>query len=98
MPGNLPRMLLAGTRAVIDAGAWPLPPVFGWLARAGGVSPAEMLRVFNCGIGMALVVGDAAAARRLLEAEGETVFAIGRIEPGADEPDVEVTVPEAWPT
>jgi phosphoribosylformylglycinamidine cyclo-ligase len=97
LPGNLPRVLPSGTRAVIDAGAWPLPPVFGWLARAGGVAPDEMLRVFNCGIGMVLVVTDAEAARHVLEAEGETVFAIGRIEPGPDRPDVEITLPEGWP-
>lgn len=97
LPGNFPRVLPAGTRAIVDAGAWPLPPVFRWLARSGSVSSEEMLRVFNCGIGMVLVVGDAAAARRLLEAEGETVFAIGRIEPGPDDPTVEIMLPEGWP-
>jgi phosphoribosylformylglycinamidine cyclo-ligase len=97
LPGNFPRVLPAGTRAIIDASTWPVPPVFGWLARSGGVAADEMLRVFNCGIGMALVVGDGAAARRVLEAEGETVFAIGRIEPGPDQPDVEITLPEGWP-
>ena len=54
-----------------------------WLAKAGSVAPDEMLRVFNCGIGMALVVEDAAAATTLLEAHGETVFTIGRIEAAA---------------
>ena len=51
-----------------------MPPVFAWLARTGGIAADEMLRVFNCGVGMALVVGDAEAdaATRLLEAEGET--------------------------
>ena len=51
-----------------------------WLAERGGVAPDEMLRVFNCGIGMALVVDDPAAATALLTAHGETVFAIGTIE------------------
>jgi phosphoribosylformylglycinamidine cyclo-ligase len=97
LPSNFPRVLPAGTRAIIDASTWPVPPVFRWLARAGGVAPEEMLRVLNCGIGMALVVGDAAAARRMLEAKGETVFAIGRIEPGPDQPDVEIALPEGWP-
>ena len=60
LPGNLPRVLPAGTRAVLTP-AWPVPPVFGWLARAGGIAPEEMLRVFNCGIGMALVVAAAEA-------------------------------------
>jgi phosphoribosylformylglycinamidine cyclo-ligase len=97
LPGNVPRVLPAGTRAVIDAAAWPLPPVFAWLARAGGVAAAELLRVFNCGIGMVLVVTDAAAARAMLEAEGETVFAIGRIEAGEGEPDVRMLLPDGWP-
>ncbi len=78
LPGNLPRALPDGTGAVVQADAWHRPPVMDWLARRGGVSPAEMLRVFNCGIGMALVVEDAAAATALLESHGETVFAIGR--------------------
>ena len=102
LPGNLPRVLPAGTAAVLDARAWTLPPVFGWLARTGGVSAAEMLRVFNCGIGMALVVAeaDAEAATTLLERAGERVARIGRIEagkPGA-EPAVRVDgLGPAWP-
>jgi phosphoribosylformylglycinamidine cyclo-ligase len=81
LPGNLPRVLPPGHRAVL-AQAWPVPPVFRWLAEAGRIDPEEMLRVFNCGVGMALVVADAqvSAATRLLEAEGETVFPLGRIE------------------
>jgi phosphoribosylformylglycinamidine cyclo-ligase len=97
LPGNVPRVLPAATCAVIDAATWPLPPVFAWLARTGGVAGAEMLRVFNCGIGMVLVVTDAAAARAILVAEGETVFAIGQIEAGEGEPDVHIVVPEGWP-
>ena len=80
LPGNLPRVLPAGARAVLDAASWPRPPVMAWLAERGGVAPDEMLRVFNCGIGMALVVADAAAATALLQSHGETVYAIGRIE------------------
>ena len=62
-------MLPAGVAAVVDAGAWSVPPVFGWLARTGNVAPEEMLRVFNCGIGMVVVVApadvaDATAAHR----------------------------------
>ncbi|MCX7962765.1 MAG: phosphoribosylformylglycinamidine cyclo-ligase [Burkholderiales bacterium] len=82
IPGNLPRILPAGTRAVIEKRAWPRPPLFDWLERAGGIAEDEMWRVFNCGIGMAVVV-DAAHAERaaaLLSAAGETVYAIGRIE------------------
>ncbi len=78
---NLPRVLPGGVAAVIDAGAWPVPDVFAWLAQAGGVAPEEMARTFNCGIGMAAVVspGDAAAVAKLLRAEGERVDKIGHI-------------------
>jgi phosphoribosylformylglycinamidine cyclo-ligase len=79
LPGNLPRVMRAGTRAVIDR-AWPVPPVFPWLAATGGVAEAEMFRVFNCGIGMVLAVRDAAAALAQLDALGETAFVIGRVE------------------
>jgi len=97
LPGNLPRVLPEHTAAVLDATRWAVPPVFGWLAQTGGVAADEMLRVFNCGIGMALVVTDAAAARALLEAEGETVFDIGRIEAGAGAAEVRIATPEGWP-
>ncbi len=83
LPGNLPRVLPDGTRAVLTD--WPRPAVMTWLAARGNVAPDEMLRVFNCGIGMALVVDDAAAATKLLQDHGETVLPIGRIEP-ADGP------------
>ncbi len=83
LPGNLPRALPPDTRAVLQGNSWPRPPVMDWLAQRGSVAADEMLRVFNCGIGMALVVEDAAAATTLLEAAGETVFTIGRIEAAA---------------
>jgi phosphoribosylformylglycinamidine cyclo-ligase len=77
--------------AALDARGWTAPKVFGWLARTGGVADAEMLRVFNCGIGMALVVEDAVGARALLEAAGETVFDIGRIVAGPAEAEVHIS-------
>jgi len=82
LTGNVPRMLPQGTRAVIEAGAWPRPALFDWLQREGGVAEAEMHRVFNCGIGMviALSADDAKRAATLLATAGETVFEIGRIE------------------
>ena len=100
LPGNLPRVLPAGMRAVLDAGTWKLPPVFAWLARTGNVDAAEMLRVFNCGIGMAVVTASPEAARVVLEAEGETVFAIGTIEAAAPDaaPEVRIKLPAGWPT
>jgi phosphoribosylformylglycinamidine cyclo-ligase len=95
--GNIPRVLPDNTRAVIDASTWSLPPVFAWLARTGNVEPDEMLRVFNCGLGMVAVVSDPAAARIILEAHDETVFDIGHIEAHTGEPDVHITLPPHWP-
>ena len=99
LPGNLPRVLPEGTRAELDASAWTLPPVFGWLARVGNVAADEMLRVFNCGIGMCVVVGaeQADAAAALLIEQGETVFRIGRIAEGAGPAEVTITLPPNWP-
>ena len=98
LPGNLPRVLPEGMMAVVDAGAWALPPVFQWLARSGQVAAEEMLRVFNCGIGMAVVTADPEGARAILEEAGETVFAIGRIEAGdAGEAGIRIDLPAGWP-
>ncbi len=79
---NVPRALPEGVTAVLQKSAWPMSPLFDWLQQHGGVAEAEMHRVFNCGIGMTLIVAeaDAAAALRLLSAAGERVYRIGRIE------------------
>src|SRR5882672_9696069 len=79
---NLPRVLPEAVKAVISRSSWPMPPLFQWLQREGKVADAEMHRVFNCGIGMAVVVAaeHADAAVRALSGAGETVFRIGRIE------------------
>jgi len=79
---NIPRALPEGVSAVLQKSAWPMPPLFNWLQQHGGVAEAEMHRVFNCGIGMTLIVAeaDAATAMRSLTAAGETVYRIGRIE------------------
>ena len=90
LPGNLPRVLPPDMAAVLDATTWTPPPVFAWLARTGKVPSAEMLRVFNCGIGMALVVKDAEAALAVLANEGEDAFPIGRIEAHPGAPHVRV--------
>ena len=81
LPGNLPRVLPDGHGGGAGRQAWTVPPVFRWLARAGGVAADEMLRVFNCGIGMALVVVRSAMPRQaVLEAQGEIVCRIGVID------------------
>jgi phosphoribosylformylglycinamidine cyclo-ligase len=90
---NIPRALPPGTIARLDAGAWRVPAVFGWLMRAGAVSRDEMARTFNCGIGMVLVTEPARAwaLAHLLDAEGETVREIGEIA-AAPTPDAEPRV------
>ena len=91
--GNVPRILPQGVVAKMRKDAWPRPDVFQWLQREGKVAEDEMLRVFNCGIGMVVVVG-AADARRAgdnLRASGETVYEIGAIEKTSGEPDCVVT-------
>jgi len=100
--GNLPRVLPAGTVGVVDATSWHPAPVFGWLAQAGGVKPDEMLRVFNCGIGMILVVApdEVETAIALLTGEGEEVSRIGHIAAGTEgaEPVVDVqNLSPRWP-
>ncbi|RTL48445.1 MAG: phosphoribosylformylglycinamidine cyclo-ligase [Rhodocyclaceae bacterium] len=79
---NVPRVLPEAVTAILEQKAWPLPPLFQWLQKEGNVADAEMHRVFNCGIGMIVVVAaaDADKAEALLKAEGETVYRIGRIE------------------
>jgi phosphoribosylformylglycinamidine cyclo-ligase len=86
--GNVPRVLPENTVAKIRKDAWPRPAVFEWLQRTGNVAEDEMWRVFNCGIGMALVVAPAhaKAAADLLRAAGETVYEIGSVEAGSGEP------------
>jgi len=76
---NIPRVLREGLTAELQQSAWPMPPLFAWLQQHGGVADAEMHRVFNCGIGMAVVVAatDADDAVRELTAAGEQVWKIG---------------------
>jgi phosphoribosylformylglycinamidine cyclo-ligase len=78
LPGNLPRVLPAGRGAALS-GPWAMPPVFRWLAATGNVAPAEMLRVFNCGAGMALIVSDSEAATKILNENNESPFRLGTI-------------------
>ena len=78
---NIPRVLPDGLTAELDSRSWPRPPLFDWLQREGAVAEEEMHRVFNCGIGMALVVAAADADRALarLAALGEQAWRIGTV-------------------
>jgi phosphoribosylformylglycinamidine cyclo-ligase len=78
---NVPRVLPDALQAVLHRDAWSMPPIFEWLQRHGGIDDAEMHRVFNCGIGLVVIVGaaDAATAEAMLVAAGETVHRIGEI-------------------
>jgi phosphoribosylformylglycinamidine cyclo-ligase len=80
---NIPRVLRDDLTAELDKDAWPMPPLFSWLQQHGGVADAEMHRVFNCGIGMAVIVAaaDADEAMRELTAAGEQVWKIGKVRP-----------------
>jgi len=78
---NLPRVLPEFLGAEIDLGSWELPPVFGWMQQTGGIETSEMLKTFNCGIGMVLVVSadQAEALTALLRDAGETVAQLGTV-------------------
>ena len=79
---NIPRILQDGLTAIIQKNAWPRAPLFSWLQEHGNVAESEMHRVFNCGVGMIVVVDrrDAERAMELLRSRGETVWQIGPIE------------------
>jgi len=78
---NLPRVLPEGMGAEISLDAWEMPPVFKWMAETGGIAPAEMLKTFNCGVGMVLAVdaSRAEAIAELLRDEGESVYMLGTV-------------------
>jgi phosphoribosylformylglycinamidine cyclo-ligase len=81
---NVPRVLPDGMIARIDPASWRAPSLFRWLHEAGQIAPQEMLRVFNCGIGMVVVAGAAQvdAVTQHLSARGETVYRLGELAPG----------------
>jgi len=88
-PGNVPRVLPKSVRARIDPGSWPRPGIFAFLQKHAALPEDEMLRVFNCGIGMIVVVPQEEAADVIhrLQALGERAYRIGRAEarpPDAD--------------
>lgn len=83
---NIPRVLQKHLTATLQRDAWVMPPLFTWLQKHGGVADDEMHRVFNCGIGMTVIVSkeNAEAAMAQLRAAGETVFQIGEVCARAD--------------
>jgi phosphoribosylformylglycinamidine cyclo-ligase len=87
---NIPRVLPPGTQALIDGDSWKLPAIFDWLQEQGNVAKKEMLRTFNCGVGMVVCVAeaDAESALEILAQQGETAWRLGRIESGEGDPTV----------
>jgi phosphoribosylformylglycinamidine cyclo-ligase len=92
LPGNVPRNLPDGTRAVLEERRWTWPPIFDLVEREGGVSRDEMYRTFNMGLGLTAVLapGDAEAARQLLAGRGLESWIVGSIEKGEGEATCEV--------
>jgi phosphoribosylformylglycinamidine cyclo-ligase len=82
---NIPRVLPENCHAVVESDRWSLPAIFMLLQQSGGLVPEEMARTFNCGVGMAVIVGpdDTDGVTESLNQAGETVFRIGRIEEGS---------------
>jgi phosphoribosylformylglycinamidine cyclo-ligase len=84
---NLPRVLPEGLSASIDLGTWKLPPVFAWMQQVGSIELDDLLRTFNCGIGMIAVVAekDAVTTAKTLADSGETVYRIGTLTAAGEE-------------
>ncbi|MBE3577486.1 MAG: phosphoribosylformylglycinamidine cyclo-ligase [Limnochordales bacterium] len=84
LPENLPRAMADGTRAVIEVGSWPEPPIFDMLRRLGPVSEEEMRRTFNLGIGMVVILppGEVDRARAILAESGVTSWPVGEVVSG----------------
>jgi phosphoribosylformylglycinamidine cyclo-ligase len=89
-PENIPRVLPKGLGARIDLAKVKVLPVFQWLAAEGEIAPIEMLRTFNCGIGMIVIVapGEAAAVMQAFTAAGESAVTIGVVVRADDGPRV----------
>jgi len=87
---NLPRVLPQNTVANVKLGSWPTPALFDWLQEEGNITDEEMLKTFNCGIGMVVCVAknDVDAVLEQLASSGETAFVIGDIAAADGEPSV----------
>ncbi len=92
LPGNVPRTLPDGTRAVLEESRWPRPPVFDLVEKEGQVPHDEMIRTFNMGLGLVAVVAppDEAAAHAALRARGIDSWTVGHVEKGGGEATCEV--------
>jgi len=93
---NVPRALPKSLGARIDVANWALSPVFRWVMRAGAIAPSEMVRTFNCGIGMVLVVPRdqvGAAIEALRKADQKEVYTIGEV---VGSPGVEILNADLW--
>ena len=95
---NIPRALPQGLAARLDAASWPLPPVVAWLRDVGVLSPGDLARTFNCGIGMVAMVPDdrTAEAEALMAAKGETVWHIGTVTEIGDGDPIILDGLESW--
>jgi phosphoribosylformylglycinamidine cyclo-ligase len=84
IPGNLPRVLPSGVKAVIDLESWPIPSIFKYLAKVGEIDTDELLQAFNMGIGMIVIVPSAYVkeAEADLKRRREKFYRIGRMEKG----------------
>ncbi len=76
---NIPRVLPKTLAVDIDAKKWPIPPVFGWIAGAGGVNETEMLRTFNCGLGAVMIISPSEQKRVLSMMTEDNVYVIGTV-------------------
>jgi len=92
LPENLPRVLPQGTKAVININSWQRPALFDWLQQQGNVEESEMLRTFNCGVGMVVCVAEADAGQtiELLNRQGEEAWRLGAIEASSGAASVEI--------
>jgi phosphoribosylformylglycinamidine cyclo-ligase len=84
-------VLPQNSRALADLASWQLPAVFRWLQEQGNIVESEMLRTFNCGVGMVLVLPqeEASGAIELLGEHGESAWLLGRVESAVGEPEVQ---------
>ncbi len=95
---NIPRVLPEGCDALLDLAGFEPPAVFRWLMQTGGVAPFEMLRTFNCGVGMVLVTSEAGegAVVKALNALQLQAVPLGHVVAGGSEPAVKVASAPRW--